>query len=115
MLSAARAYFQKQICPYCFESYSLTATPFRCGSPASVCAQEVDPVRQAKWRDSTPVGRVVPHNGFTRSVRCPHCNHETRKRLCPSCQMELPQTTGDCRNLIFAVIGTSEVGKSHYI
>jgi GTPase SAR1 family protein len=29
--------------------------------------------------------------------------------------MELPQTTGDCRNLIFAVIGASLVGKSHYI
>jgi hypothetical protein len=104
-----------ETCPYCFEEYGLSSTPFRCTSPPSICSWQQDPVLAAVWNEAMPVGLVVPGKRFVRSVRCPGCSHETRKRLCPHCHMELPQTTGECRNLIFAVIGAKASGKSHYI
>ncbi|MEA2690070.1 MAG: hypothetical protein QOD51_2677 [Candidatus Eremiobacteraeota bacterium] len=104
-----------ETCPYCFEEYALSSTPFRCTSPGSICPWEQDPVANAKWKQGAPVGRVVPAQRFARSVRCSACGHETRKRLCPHCHMELPPMTGECRNLIFAVIGAKAAGKSHYI
>jgi hypothetical protein len=106
---------ESETCPYCFEHYALGATPFRCTSPGSICAWEQDPVSAAKWKEIAPIGRVVPPKRFARAVRCPTCQHETRKRLCPHCHMELPQMTGECKNLIFAVIGAKAAGKSHYI
>ena len=62
------------------------------------------------------MGRVLPaEGGFRRELRCPSCGNNSRKRLCPQCHMELPHTTGKFRNLIVAVIGAKEAGKSHYL
>jgi hypothetical protein len=36
-------------------------------------------------------------------------------RICPACHSELPYTIGDYKDLIIAVIGGKEAGKSHYI
>jgi len=110
-----RAALQKQVCPYCFETYLLRKTPFRCSSPPSICSPEVDDVYSAAWKEGAAIGRLLSHSGYTRSARCPHCKHETSKRLCPSCHMELSRTTGDCDNLIFAIIGAKAAGKSHYL
>jgi hypothetical protein len=108
------AFFRKEICPYCFEPYKLAETPFRCASPAARCAPEVDTVRAKAWEDGAPMGRVL--NGKSKKEnRCPTCNQVSRKRICPHCHMDLPRTTGKCRNLIFAVIGAKEAGKSHYL
>ncbi|HSK76725.1 MAG TPA: hypothetical protein VLQ45_09725 [Thermoanaerobaculia bacterium] len=115
MLNALKASFQKQICPYCFESYKLAATPFRCASPAQRCTPEVDAVRASKWQDNAPIGRVLPPGKRQKDNRCPNCSQVSRKRICPHCHMDLPHTTGKYRNLIFAVIGAKEAGKSHYI
>lgn len=111
-----RPLFQKEICPYCFEPYKLAETPFRCTSPGARCAPEVDAVRAKAWEDSVPMGRVLPPNGKRQDEsRCPTCSQMSRKRICPQCHMDLPHTTGKCRNLIFAVIGAKETGKSHYL
>jgi hypothetical protein len=112
------ARFRKQICPYCFEPFHLAATPLRCASPAARCAPEVDAVRARFWNELTPepTGRVLPGAGAARGVsRCEQCGQVTRKRLCPHCHMDLPHTMGRCRNLIFAVIGAKEAGKSHFL
>lgn len=116
MLNALKAIFQEEICPYCFEPYKLAETPFRCASPGARCAPEVDAVRAKAWEDSVPMGRVLPPNGKRqKESRCPTCNQVSRKRICPHCHMDLPHTTGKYRNLIFAVIGAKEAGKSHYL
>jgi hypothetical protein len=108
--------FQKEVCPYCFEPYRLGESPFRCASPAARCAPEIDAVRSRSWQDNAPLGRVLPAGGgFRKEARCPACSLVSRKRLCPHCHMDLPHTTGKFRNLIFAVIGAKEAGKSHYI
>jgi len=52
---------------------------------------------------------------LARQCRCPACGQASRRRLCPHCHMDLPQTTGQFRRLIFAVIGAKEAGKSHYL
>lgn len=111
----SRLGLQRETCPYCFERYKIGGAPFRCSSPAKVCTWERDAVLDDKWKDARNVGRVLPAKSFTRSVRCNQCGHQTRKRLCPHCHIDLPPTTGDCKNLIFAVIGAKEAGKSHYI
>ena len=116
MLNALKASFQKEVCPYCFEPFRLAETPFRCASPAARCAPEVDTVRAQIWADNVPMGRVLPSNGKSgRESRCPTCSQVSRKRICPHCHMDLPHTTGKYRNLIFAVIGAKEAGKSHYL
>src|SRR3954452_24433622 len=116
MIDALKASFQKEICPYCFEPYRLKDTPFRCSSPAARCAPERDEVRARVWEEATPMGRVLPSEGPSRTERrCPPCGNNSRKRLCPHCHMELPHTTAKFRNLIFSVIGAKEAGKSHYL
>lgn len=108
--------FRGETCPYCFESFRLHQAPFRCTTPAARCAPERDEIRAQIWEEGAPLGRVLPPGGrFASSTRCPACRQETRRRLCPHCHMELPQTLGRFRNLIFAVIGAKEAGKSHYL
>jgi hypothetical protein len=116
MIAQLKSRFQKEVCPYCFEEYRLRETPFRCSSPASRCALEVDEVRKRCWEEGTPLGRVLDSGGkLVHQMRCPECSQITRKRICPHCHMELPHTTGKFENLIFSVIGAKESGKSHYI
>jgi len=112
--------FQKEICPYCFEYFYIKDTPFRCASPPGRCAQEPDAVFQSAWADTRPMGKVLKPKGnikyrFSQSLRCESCGHQSHKRLCPHCHSELPHTTGQFKNYIFAVIGAKEAGKSHYI
>jgi hypothetical protein len=116
MLHGLFATFRKEVCPYCFEGYRLKATPFRCASPPGRCTPERDEVRHRVWQEGTPLGRVLAApNRFVDTIRCETCGQTSRKRLCPHCHMELPHTTGKFRNLIFAVIGAKEAGKSHYL
>jgi len=110
------AFRRQEVCPYCFEEYSLRETPFRCASPLSRCTPEVDEVRARVWNDRIKIGRVLDSTGKrVDEMRCPDCKQVSRKRLCPYCHMELPYTTGKFKNYIFAVIGAKESGKSHYV
>lgn len=107
---------EKELCPYCFNYFALKETPFRCTSPMTICPPEPDEVLTRVWKENVPVGKALePGGAFVRSVRCPSCKHQTTKRLCPHCHMELPHTTGDLRNYIFALIGAKDSGKSHYL
>lgn len=110
------AQFRTETCPYCFERFRLPEAPFRCTSPPARCKPEVDEVRKRVWDDPVPRGRVLAaESRFAGEQRCPQCEQVSRKRLCPHCHMELPHTFGRFRNLILAVIGAKEAGKSHYL
>jgi len=118
MLHRITSQFQKEICPYCFEYFYIKDTPFRCSNPT--CDREMDVVFKETWDDSLPLGKVLNPTGkfndrFHNSIRCNDCGHNSHKRICPHCHMELPHTTGHFKNYIFAVIGAKDTGKSHYI
>ena len=116
MLHGMIANFRWEVCPYCFERYRLKDTPFRCASPLGRCKTERDEVRHRIWGEGLPLGLVLPAEGkCVDRIRCSSCGQLSRKRLCPHCHMELPHTTGKFRNLILAVIGAKEAGKSHYL
>lgn len=105
-----------ETCPYCFERFRLGDTPFRCGNPTDRCDSEIDEQRSAIWGDAVPLGKVLPAAGFSnKDARCGTCGEISRQRLCPHCHLELPRTLGQFRNLIFAIIGAKEAGKSHYL
>jgi hypothetical protein len=53
--------------------------------------------------------------GVPKQATCPSCKEISRKRICQTCHSELPDTLGDYTDLVFAVIGAKEAGKSHYI
>lgn len=107
---------RKELCPFCFEYLRLRETPFRCSDPMGRCKPEVDAVLQRQWGDNRPLGRVIPSCGsFVKAMHCSTCEQKSTKRLCPHCHSELPHTTGETKNYIFAVIGAKESGKSHYL
>lgn len=108
-----QASLRNELCPYCFDYFKMSSTPFRCGTP--VCKREVDLVLAAKWGDRAPKGKVIGSTKFVRSVKCPECKDETRRRLCPNCHQEIPHTIGEFRNLVISVVGAKEAGKSHYL
>jgi hypothetical protein len=116
MIGALKAALHAEVCPYCFEPYRLSKTPFRCASPPGRCKPEPDTVRAQAWDDAVPLGRVIDADGkFRERTRCPQCSQPTHKRLCPHCHMELPHTVGRFPHYIFAVVGAKEAGKSHYL
>ena len=115
MLRFFHAYLKKELCPFCFETFKLRTTPFRCSSPPQVCKPEIDEIRKDIWKQSIPMGRAIQSNRYRKRVKCDSCGHHTQKRLCPKCHMELPHSIGDVKTYIFSIIGAKEAGKSHYI
>lgn len=106
----------RYVCPSCLEPYNLAATPFRCHASERRCPREVDPVLQKFWGDERLTGKVIPP-GRTAvdELVCPSCGDRSRKRICPRCHEALPVTTRTTRQLILAIVGAKEAGKSHYI
>jgi hypothetical protein len=117
------------ICPFCFNKSDLYRVEFRCANDPKRCAPEADTVYSNFRGLNTPktLSKViqipVPATNreklqalrMPREAVCPHCNDKTSIRICPNCHSELPYTIGDYKDLIFAVIGSKEAGKSHYI
>ncbi len=117
-MNALTGHFRSHVCPYCFEDFLLSDTPYRCANPdVRRCPPEVDALREAVWEDDTRRPRVVrpPVRLFAEAARCETCSTVSRQRLCPHCHMELPLGLGRRRSLVFAVIGAKESGKSHYL
>lgn len=108
--------WSQQICPFCFDPFRLRNTPFRCINPPSRCSHEKDSIREERWGDRLPLGKVIEPRGLAPSgLECEDCGRKSWQRLCPSCHMELPRTLGKFPNMIFAIIGARQAGKSHYI
>lgn len=117
------------ICPFCFNRSDLYQVKFRCANDPKRCPPEPDTIYSNFRRNTTPkiLAKVIqtpaPKTNLERlqslkmprEAVCPHCNEKTSIRICPHCHSELPYTIGDYKDLIFAVIGTKEAGKSHYI
>ncbi len=102
---------KKELCPYCFDYFQLSAAPYRCTSHGTLCRPEVDTIYRDHWGDARPLGRVLPP---PESV-CKQCKKTSNRRVCPICHSDLPRFMGEMENYIIAVIGGKETGKSHFI
>jgi len=107
----------KELCPHCFEYFTLKETPFRCSNYD--CSKEKDKKYEKYW-GMKPLNKVILPKGdflegFKNSRSCDSCNSITYKRICPHCHETLPPTTGEYKNHIYAVIGGPDSGKTHYI
>jgi len=114
-------YFSSFLCPFCFERMKMRELPFRCSNLR--CTPVVDKVRDEQWGEGTPIGRLLEQDGmgsrlqavFRKRRKCPDCGQISRIRTCSHCHQDLPFSFGDFDNLIVAVIGAKDSGKSHYL
>lgn len=116
------------ICPFCYTEIKPGYVEFRCSNAAKkmdgsfVCGLEADKKLAAYKGAGTviPMHKAFPRKrilayGIPREAVCPDCNTVSRDRLCPYCHNMLPYYYGETDNLMIAVIGAKETGKSHYI
>ncbi len=96
------------ICPYCFSKHDLSNVSFICGNESEKCENS---------RKGNVIESEKNHgkNEMPKFAICSECGEKTSIKACPSCHSELPYTVGDYEDLVFAVIGAKEAGKSHYI
>jgi len=99
------------ICPFCFTKHNLNEIGFVCkndkpNNDGNICL-------------SAKTQRFIPYvsevNKMPQSMNCDICGEKVTTKVCPTCRGELPYTIGEYEDLIFAVIGAKEAGKSHYI
>ncbi|NMM63669.1 hypothetical protein HBE96_13500 [Clostridium sp. P21] len=96
------------ICPYCFSKHDLSDVEF-------LCKNELQECRNAKEGVFLRLKNEDGKNEMPDHMFCNECGEITNTKVCPTCHMELPYTIGNYDDLIFAVIGAKEAGKSHYI
>jgi len=113
---------KKFVCPYCFEEHLVQSVQFRC---ANLNCADVDDIELTKYEGgniSTPLQRkkVFPapmskNYDIPKFAHCPDCKRETSKVICPSCHNSLPESSLTGEDMIISVVGSRDVGKSHYI
>lgn len=96
------------ICPYCFSKHDLTDVSFACKNEPEKCSNARDGI----FIKSKGVENKKEMPDF---VFCTECGEKTNVKVCPTCHAELPYAIGEYDDLVFAVIGAKEAGKSHYI
>lgn len=110
------------VCPYCFETHFVQDVRFRCTNLR--CADVEDTILtryeggnismplKAKNTFEPPLQRdgTVPEH-----AQCPMCHRETTKIICPSCHNVLPESSLTGQDTIISIIGSRDVGKSHFI
>lgn len=112
----------KQIlCPFCFNHFDLRKVQFRCTNAACKGKTSDEVYADYQGIGAAPMmGRVFPppsahFGGVATSAKCPDCQRETTKRVCPVCHYELHQDVGTTDERIIAVMGGRGTGKSSYI
>ncbi len=116
-MSFLRRLFQQEealLCPFCFDEFYLSKAPFRCTAAMSTCAPQKDEVLEREWEIREPVSHVIRANGRD-AARCDVCSTSSDRRICPNCHQNLPRSIGVTDQLIIAMVGAKDSGKSHYI
>ena len=115
-MGGLRSAVRQETCPFCFDRFHLSDTPFRCGALPAKCSWATDEVLEQIWDDARPIGRVIPATGkFRTEAPCENCKTLSQLRLCPHCHQELPAGFAEVRNYALAVVGASNAGKSHFL
>lgn len=96
------------ICPYCFSKHNLSDVNFMCKNDPDIC-------KNAREGILLKPDMGESKNEIVDSMICNECGERTHVKICPTCKEELPFAIGQYDDLVFAVIGAKEAGKSHYI
>lgn len=111
----------KEICPFCFYTFSPSEIRFRCMNPNCPGISPDPEYATARGYGAVRMGRVLAparkllSAGFPHEVICDDCGIVSRTPLCPECHFELPPDIGQIDQRIIAIIGGRATGKSHYI
>jgi GTP-binding protein EngB required for normal cell division len=99
------------LCPYCLEPVNIKSALYRCTNKAKLCAHAPDDVYKSRWDDGRLMGKVLSpgSNGLC------DCGHRSRYRICPHCHMKLELSPDGAGNIMLAVLGAKNSGKSHYL
>lgn len=112
------------LCPFCFNHFELNNVKFRCAN--SRCKGMVEDSAYQEYQGLTSSSLMGPvfsatSKGFggafnvPTSAKCPDCDRETTKRVCPVCHYELHHDVGTTDEKIIAIVGGRATGKSSYI
>lgn len=120
----------KYICPYCFKEHLFSEIEFRCVNiNPSACPEEKDEqYRRYLGMDEGTVimkkrtfpPRKTPKGPMRNKYMavyesCPNCGMKSTVRVCPSCHNELPEGIENNKNMIIAIVGSRDAGKTHFI
>lgn len=110
------------VCPYCFHKSKLSNTQFRCTNKRCVDVDDIEMTRYENGNLKIPKqGKKVfsPKSkmplGVARSAKCPECDNESYKHVCPMCHNELPESTLTGKDMIISIVGSRGTGKSHFV
>jgi hypothetical protein len=86
----------KFVCPYCMNSYEKKEVLYICPTCGEV---------------------AIPRFFESGSIKCKKsgCGGLATKRVCPSCNEEIPKPALETPNLLFSIVGVSNSGKTNYI
>ena len=118
----------KYTCPYCFTEHKFSEVEFRCVN--SFCPEKVQDEKYAQYLGMKPESMKMTNVTFPSTAKiprlirnkympvyenCPHCQMKSTVRVCPSCHNELPEGIQDNEDMIIAVVGSRDTGKTHFI
>jgi len=110
---------KRLICPYCYEQFPIRDILFRCntrtGRTGRRCTAKTDGILEDRTGNGRELGPVFAGDGRQTTASCPDCTSETRYRVCPVCHSQLPTQFGLVDNLLIAMVGSKESGKTVYM
>lgn len=119
----------KYVCPYCFTEHDFDDVEFKCVN--KLCPKKEQDEKNALYlglrKEDMPLDNIAfrPQKKLPWHLKmmrimyeyeeCPECKTRTSFRICPSCHNELPKGIESNEDMIIAVVGSRDTGKSHFI
>lgn len=109
------------VCPYCFERHKIEEVQFRCMNRRCKDVPDMEITRYYCGSTSAPrMGKTTfpairTGRGIADKAACPVCQSESHMTVCPSCHNKLPEATLSGEDLIIAIVGARDTGKTHYM
>lgn len=118
----------KYTCPYCFQEHTFSEVEFRCVN--NFCSEKIQDEKYAQYLGMKKESMKMTNATFNSTAKlpflfknrympvweeCPHCGTKSSVRVCPSCHNELPEGIQDNEDMIIAIVGSRDTGKTHFI
>lgn len=118
----------KYTCPYCFTDHPFSDVEFRCVN--KFCEEKKPDEQYAKYLGMKKESAKQANVTFSSTAKlpfvfknrympvweeCPHCKTKSSVRVCPNCHNELPEGVQDNEDMIIAIVGSRDTGKTHFV